>query len=123
MLCLLDDFAFESQGVNLSQVKRKNTYTYAQLKIINGFDHWQATGQYEQKLTLTGKLIQQANSTLDDLHYLAEQKKAVTLAFDDGRASSVIILEINTDASLFLKNGQFLKQHFTVTLAVVHGDI
>ncbi len=123
MLCSLGDFTFESQGVNLSNIKRQSTFNFASNKLINNFDDWQATGRYEQAITLSGKLIHYDNSALDNLHLMAEKKEPVTLAFDDGRASSVLIQEVNTDESHFLKNGKFLKQDFEVSLVVVHGKV
>lgn len=123
MLCGLDDFAFESSGVNLQNIQRQSVYRYANHELIKAHDEWQAVGQYERTITLSGILVRYPNSALDDLHRLAERKKPVTLAFDDGRAATVIIQEINTDQSLFLPDGKFLKQDFDVLLGVVNGSI
>ena len=123
MLCALGDFTFESQGVNLANIKRQSTFNFANNTLINDFDDWQATGRFQQIITVSGKLIQYDNSALDSLHLVAEKKEPVTLAFADGRASSVLIQEINTDAADFLKNGKFLKQDFEISLVVIHGNV
>ncbi len=123
MLCSVDDFVFESGGVDLANIKRNIKYGFENFKLINAHDEWQATDKYSQVITLTGVLIKKSNRALDDLERIAEKKKIVTLAFDDGRASSVLILGINTDQSSFLKNGAFLKQDFEISLGVVYGTI
>lgn len=123
MLCALDDFAFESHGVNIEDIQRNSSYQYTNHELINYFDHWQDIGKYKQQITLSGLLVQQKNSALDDLHRLAEQKKAVTLAFDNGRAMTVLITEVNVTQSFFLKNGEFLKQDFEVVLQVTYGNV
>jgi len=123
MLCSVDSFIFESGGVDLANIKRNIKYGFENFKLINAHDEWQATDKYSQVITLSGMLIKKSNYALDDLEQIAQKKKPVTLSFDDGRASSVLILEINTDQSLFLKNGAFLKQDFEISLGVVYGSI
>lgn len=114
---------FETDGVNLQSVKRKTDYAYAKQTVLNGFNHFQAVGKQQQSITLGGKLIKANNKILKPLERLAAKKQAVTLAYDDGRAASVIITSINTDASSFLSNGLFLSQDFEVSLEVVNGSI
>lgn len=123
MLCQLDDFAFESGGVDLASIKRNIKFGFENFKLINAHDQWQATDKYSQVITLGGSLIKKSNRSLDELERIAEKKKAVTLSYDDGRALSVLILEINTDRSSFLKNGAFLKQDFEISLGVIYGSI
>ena len=120
MLCSIGDFVFNSSHVNLSNIKRKMQYDYTNTKTINSFEQWQAVGQFSKTLTLNGKLIKQSNNSLDELEAIAERKEAVTLAFEDGRALSVVIREINTDRSSLLNNGAFLVQDFDVSLGVVY---
>ena len=122
MLCSIGDFVFNSSHVNLSNIKRKMQYDYTNTKTINSFEQWQAVGQFSKTLTLNGKLIKQSNNSLDELEAIAERKEAVTLAFEDGRALSVVIREINTDRSSLLNNGAFLVQEFDISLGVVYGS-
>jgi len=121
MLCQLNDFRFESNGVDLSNIKRSFQYNFENTKLINSEDQWQATASYSQTINLSGKLIKKSNFILDDLQAIAEKKKIVTLAFDDGRALAVLILSIETDRTKFLDNGKFLEQDFQVSLGVVYG--
>jgi len=123
MICSLDSFVFKSGAVDLTSLKRNIKYGFESLKLMNAHDDWQATDKYSQTITLAGVLIKKSNSALDALEDIAKNKKIVTLSFDDGRALSVLILEINTDRSSFLKNGLFLKQDFEVSLGVVYGSI
>lgn len=122
MLCSIDDFVFESSNVNLSNIKRQMQYDYNSAKTINDFEQWQAIGKFSKVLTLSGKLVKKQNSLLDDLEAIAERKEAVTLAFEDGQALSVAVLEITTDRSQFLNNGAFLVQEFEVSLGVIYGN-
>lgn len=121
MICLLDDFVFESDGVGLNGIKRSMLFGFEQSKLINAHDDWQATNKFSQEITLSGRLVRKSNRALLDLERMAERKLPVTLAFEDGRALSVVILSIETDQSLFLKYGAFLKQDFDVRLGVVYG--
>lgn len=123
MLCQLDDFEFESSGVNLAELKNATQYHYEQTQLINDFDHWQSVAKFSQTISLSGSLIKQSNYVLHDLQQIAQNKQVVTLAFDNGQALSVLILEITTDKSAFLNNGAFLKQDFEVSLGVVYGAI
>lgn len=123
MLCQLGDFIFESDGVNLASVKRSMTFDYEETKRINGFQAWQATGQFSQTLTLGGALVAYANDALDGIEALAKKKEPVTLAYEDGTALSVVITAIESDQSMFLKNGAWLKQDFQVSLGVVYGSL
>lgn len=123
MLCSLGDFMFETDGVNLQTVNRKTEYSYAKQSTISGFNRFQTVGRHQQNITLAGKLIQQNNKILEPLEQLAAKKRAVTLAYDDGRAASVLITSINTDESNFLRNGRFLSQDFEVSLEVLNGSI
>ena len=126
MLCALsegqDDFFFESRGVNLASIKDQSSFKFSAQKTIADFDHQQAIGQYEKTITLAGKLIQYDNQALNLLHQIAERKKPVILAFDDGRARKVLIQGINSNKSAFLKDGKFLKQEFEVALTVIGGE-
>jgi len=121
MLCSLEEFMFESGDVNLDSIKSESEYDYVNTKTIDDHERWQSTGKYSKSITLAGKLIKKPNSALDDLELIAEKKKAVTLAFEDGRAITVVIRNINTDRSSFLKIGAFLVQDFEITLGVVYG--
>lgn len=121
MLAQLEDFIFESGDVNLDNIKSETEYDYAISKTIDDFEHWHSTGKFSTYLTLGGKLVKKSNSSLDRLEAIAERKEAVTLAFENGQARSVVIKRINTDRSSFIKNGAFLVQDFEVTLGVVYG--
>lgn len=121
MLCSLEEFMFESGDVNLDNIKSESEYDYITTKTINDYDRWQSTGKFSKTITLAGKLVKKSNSSLDDLETIAEKKKPVTLAFEDGRARTVVIRNINTDRSSFLKTGAFLVQDFEVSLGVVYG--
>ena len=123
MICALDDFLFESMRVNVSDIKQQSSYPFASHQPIDDFAIWQATGKHKKNITLHSKLIQQSNTALDDLHHLAEQKQPVTLAFEDGRALTVLITDIDTEQSDFLSDGKFLKQDFEVKLQVVYGNL
>jgi len=121
MLALLGEFIFESGNVNLDNIKSETEYDYTTTKTIDDFEHWHSTGKFSTTLTLAGKLVKKPNSSLNELEEIAERKEAITLAFDDGQAKTVVIMKINKDRSSFLKSGAFLVQDFEVLLGVVNG--
>ena len=122
MLCQLEDFIFESDGVNLENIKRSLSFDFETTKLINDHDVWSATGKFSQSITLGGKLVAKSNGALLPLEEIAKKKEPITLAFESGKALTVVILDIETDQSLFSKNGSFLKQDFQVKLGVVYGQ-
>jgi len=123
MLCTLDKFIFSSHGVSFDSVKRSFEFGFKETQLIDDDAIWAATGTFRQNITLAGSLVAQPNSALLDLEAMAKAKKPVTLAFESGKALQVVILNIEEDQSLFLKNGGFLKQDFVVSLGVVYGYV
>jgi len=123
MLCQLNDFIFKSDGVNLENIKRSFAFDFETTKLINDHDVWAATGRFSQTMTIGGKLIAKVNNALLTLEDLAKKKQVVTLAFESGKALSVVITAIELDQSLFLSNGAFLKQDFQITLGVIYGQL
>ncbi len=121
MLCAIDSFMFESGGVDLSNIKRSFKFDFENAKLINAHDDWQATNKFSQEIALAGKLINKSNFALFDLEKIAQKKQPVTLSFENGKALTVLVLAIETDQSLFLKNGTFLKQDFEVKLGVIYA--
>jgi len=109
--------------VNLESIKRSFAFDFETTKLINDHDVWAATGRFSQTMTIGGKLIAKGNHALLALEDLAKKKQVVTLAFESGKALSVVITAIELDQSLFLSNGSFLKQDFQVTLGVIYGQL
>ncbi len=116
MLCQLDNFQFETNQTDLTQINSETEYTFERNQTINSFDVVTPVGQYNQKHTLTGILIRKSIHTLEALERIAERKKPVTLTFDSGNAYQVIITSIRQNKSLFLNNGVHLKNDFEVGL-------
>ena len=120
MLCQLDDFQFETHHTDLSSITTENEYTFEREPTIRAFDVVTATGQYTQKHTLSGMLIRSSIHTLEALERIAARKAAVTLAFESGKAYSVVITAIRQNKSLFLNNGAHLKNEFEVQLELAN---
>ncbi|MGL4225876.1 MAG: phage tail protein [Shewanella sp.] len=121
MLCQLDDFQFETNQTDLSQINTESEYTFERNQTISSFDVVTAVGQYTQKHSLAGMLIRKSIHTFEALERIAERKKPITLTFDSGKAYQVVITNIRQNKSLFLNNGIHLKNDFEVQLERVNA--
>jgi len=123
MLAQIGDFTFKVNDTAYDSFKRSIKYKYSTMQRIGTFDDYQSVGKYEESIELNGILITKSQSQLDAFEKIAQDKKAKTLAFANGRCESVIITSLEMDRSSFLKDGAFLKQSFKIGLKVVGGGL
>lgn len=121
MLTQIGDFVFEINGTNFEKFKEKTSYKFSSQKRLGNFDSWQSVGKYEGKIDIAGTLIAKSQSQLRGFEIMAKKKEPQTMAFSNGTAKTVLILELETDKSSFLNDGAFLRQTYKINLVVV-GD-
>lgn len=117
MLALIGDYKFEINKTNFEKLRRNISFGFTSSQRLGNFKKWQSVGKYEETIDIDGTLITKSQSQLKAFEYMAREKKPVTMIFN-GVSITVIILNLDTDQSLFLKDGAFLKQTYKIKLAV-----
>lgn len=123
MLAMIDDYEFDITKTNYDEFSSSMSFSFATHENIGGFNTYQNTGMYEEEITLKGTLICKSQRQLDDFEKIGKNKKAVTLAFSNGKAFDILILNLNKKRSNFLDTGEFLKQEYDISLQIVGGKI
>jgi phage protein U len=119
MLCLIGDFQFTVDGTSYDSFTSNITYPFATNERIGDYDSYQSVGKEEQKDSIAGVLIAKSMRALDDFEKMAAKKEAVTIAFSTGAAYSVLIFSISKTKNLFLKDGAYVKQSYSIELVKV----
>lgn len=121
MLAQIDDYKFEIEGTSFESLDRNLDLKFATHERLGNFNLYQDVGKYEEDIVIKGTLIVKSQKQLDDFETMAKRKKAITIAFVNGTAQTILILKIKRVIDTFLKDGSFLKQNYTINLQVV-GD-
>ena len=53
---------------------------------------------------------------------MAARKRAITMAFSNGKAFEILIFSLNKKRNNFLNTGEFLKQEYQIDLQVIGGS-
>jgi len=116
MLGMIGKFKFEMNKNQLDSIAHVIEFTWAESKRIGNHPKYQAVGKSTESFTLSGTLIMQKVSAIDELQEIGNKQKPVILTFVNASSIKVVIENISMNKSLFLKSGEFLKQGFTVKL-------
>ena len=116
MLCDLGGFVFEIKKAEFEKLNKTIKFNYAKKDKVGANPTYQAIGGFEEEFQISGKLIKKSNSTLKKLEDIAKKKEPVRLTFGSGESLKVLIESISEDRSLFLKDGHYLKNDFTIKL-------
>ena len=121
MLAMIDFFYFDIDDTDYETLKSSTDFKYARHERLGNFDSFQAVGKYEESITIEGVLIVKKQQQLKEFELLGKMKTQHILTLPDGTCKSIVILNIETAKSNYLKSGEFLRQDYTLSLAVV-GD-
>ena len=119
MLAMIDDFEFDVKNTNYDEFSSSLSFSYASHENLGGFNTYQNTGMYEEQITLKGTLICKSQRQLDDFEKIGKNKRAITLAFSNGKAFDILILNLNKKRDNFLNTGEFLKQDYDINLQII----
>lgn len=122
MLAQIGDYKFEIDGTSFESLERNLDLKFATHERLGNFNLYQDVGKYEEDIVIKGTLIVRSQKQLDDFETMAKRKKAVTLAFVNGTAQTILILKIKRVTDTFLKDGLFLKQTYTINLQVDENE-
>ena len=121
MLAEIGNFKFEINETAYEKLSRSINYKFNSTQRLGNFDNWQSVGKYEETINLEGTLILKSQEQLKDFETMAKEKQVQR--FGTAKISKqVIILNLELDRSNFLNDGQFLKQSFKISMAVVGGS-
>jgi len=119
MLCLIGDFEFDISKTSFDTFSSSTDYPFVTFAKIGDYDSYQSVGKEQQKDTISGILIVKSMRALDDFEKLAAKKEPLTIAFSTGSAYTILIFSIKKTKNLFLKDGSFLKQSYSINLVKV----
>lgn len=121
MLCLIGDFEFDISKTSYDTFSSTIDYPFVTFSRIGDYDTYQSVGKEQQKDSISGVLIVKSMRALDDFEKLAAKKEPLTIAFSTGEAYTILIFSIKKTKNLFLKDGSFLKQSYSIELVKVGG--
>ena len=116
MLAMIGDFEFEMNKKQLDAISHKIDFTYSKTSRIGNNPIYQAVGKSEESFTISGTLILNRVTALDDLEKIGELKEPVVLSFVNKPAIFVLIQSIQMDKDTFIRTGEFVKQNFKCEL-------
>ena len=116
MLCDLGGFVFEVKKADFEKLNKTIKFNYAKKDKVAFNPTYQAINGFEEDFQISGKLIKKSNNTLKKLEDIAKKKKPVRLTLGSGESLKVLIETINENRSLFLKDGHYLKNDFSIKL-------
>ena len=119
MLCLIGNFEFKVDKTAFDTFSTSIEYPFVTFNKIGDYDSYQSVGKEQQKDTISGVLIAKSIRILDDFEKLAAKKQPITMAFSTGVAYTVLIFSVKKTKNLFLNDGTFLKQSYTIELVKV----
>ena len=120
-LAKLGDFTFTIQKTSLDALRHSQTFAFAKQERLLDHPHHQPTGQWEDSFQITGTLHLQKLQELESLQTLAQAKKPIIFVTGYGKIFGKVIIEsLEIQQAVFLKNGEFLKQSFTLRLQKIY---
>ncbi len=122
MLAMIDDYEFDVSKTSYDEFESRITYFFATHQNLGGFDTYQNTGRHEEQILLKGTLICRSQKQLNAFEKMAARKRAVTMAFSNGKAFEILIFSLNKKRNNFLNTGEFLKQEYQIDLQVIGGS-
>lgn len=121
MLAIIDFFKFDIDDTDIDSISSYLTFKFARHEKLGNFDSFQNIGKHEEEITIRGTLICQSQQQLKEFELLGKMKTQHILTLPDGTCKTILIMALDTDRSTFLKSGEFLRQEYTLSIAVV-GD-
>lgn len=120
MLGMIDSFKFQMNQVEFDSISHEIKYEYSESKRIGNHVKLQAVGKSDESFTFSGTLILKRNSSFNDLEKIADKQMPVVLSFTNNPSVNVVIINIKKDMSIFLKDGEFIKQGFNIQIRRWH---
>jgi len=118
----LGDFEFYMHQNDYKEIAKNLTATFGSLKPAKGQEQLNKNGGYSQAISLKGVLVVQpleALKTLEDYTKNREPIRFTTLDTD----IEVIINSLNTTQKMFLDNGKFTVQNYSLSLKEIYDAI
>jgi phage protein U len=115
----MGSFKFESPVI-LGQISKSVDYGISEQERINNYSVYFTAKKEKETITLSGVTLPNTgakNTALDKLYSLAATKDTLLLSSGSGKSfGRFIITSINENRTVFVDNGAFLVQEFTVEL-------
>ncbi len=114
MICKIDEFLFDVRDTET--LTHQLSFDWADRKRLGNSPLRQATGAWDEEITIEGKLLVRSVKALDDFENIAKEKKPVRLTLGTGESFKVVITSISKSKKDFFKDGKFITQEFSISL-------
>jgi phage protein U len=120
-----ENFKFKS-AVILGNIQRATNYNITEQARLNNHSAFFSSVKEQETITINGFTLPNSgakNNSLDKLYALAAKKVAYSLTAGNGkRYGKFVITNISETRGIFLDNGTFLAQEFTIELIRSYDD-
>lgn len=122
---MIGTIPFRVNGTSLKSISEEVDFGWAQSSRVGNYPKLQAVSTGKETFTLSGVLLLQKVSQLDELKKLGQEQKPVSLSLASiGRVNGkeatatiqVVILSLSMQKTNFLVTGEHLEQSFTLNL-------
>ncbi len=118
MLGMIGDFKFNLNDTNFDKIKKSLNINFSTHQRLGNHDNHQKSGRYEENIELNGTLRVKSQKQLKKLETIAKLGLPVTFVTDSS-IKTILILNVETEQEVFLKDGKFLKQDYTIKFKVL----
>jgi phage protein U len=114
MLAQIDEYVFEIDS-NVTEIINKLSYNFAKVNRVGNNPTHQKVGGKEMEVSFSGYFMLKALDEFDALEEIADKGKPVWYVSKQ-KHFEVLISDITKRETIFLKSGEYIKQHFDITL-------
>lgn len=116
MLAKIGEFTFEFGSTDLDTIRHRFSFAWRKHERLGKSPTYQATGSWEEEITLDGQLVMKSVRTLEPFEAMAKAKEPVRLTLGSGESYMVIIDGLERSKSGFTTKGLFRKQSYSISI-------
>ena len=116
MLAKIGEFTFEFGSTDVDAIRHRLSFGWRKHERLGNHPTYQATGAWEEEITLEGQLVMKSVRALDDFETMAKAKAPVRLALGTGESFMVIIDALDRVKGGFTQKGMFRRQSYTISI-------
>jgi phage protein U len=116
MIAKLGTFKFSFDEASMSEIKEEYDLGWKEKERINNNKKITASKEIEKSIAFSGELILKPMDSLAELEKIAKERKPI-LYTTILQSYLVLIMELSINKDIFLNDGEFIKQGFSIKLA------
>lgn len=114
MICMIGTYMFEVKDTD--SLRHEILFSWSERKRLGNHPLRQATGIWDESITIEGRLLASSVRALDSFEQMAKSKEPLRLTLGTGESFMVVAVSISKRKRDFLKEGKFITQEFSVSL-------